>query len=91
LVADLWGSAFPTEEHDPDVPNCVFSCSKVVTSVTFSTLADRGLMNYEDKVTKYWPEFGQNGKENITVQDVMRHVKKKSIQLSSNFNFRKGD
>lgn len=22
---------------------------------------------------KYWPEFAQNGKENITIADVMRH------------------
>ena len=30
-------------------------------------------MNYTDKISSYWPEFGQNGKENITVADLMRH------------------
>ena len=30
-------------------------------------------MNYTEKIASYWPEFGQNGKENITVADLMRH------------------
>jgi len=34
---------------------------------------DRGLLDYGDKITKHWPEFGQNGKENITIADLMRH------------------
>ena len=33
----------------------------------------QGLMNYTEKISSYWPEFGQNGKENITVADLMRH------------------
>jgi len=31
-------------------------------------------MSYEDKVTKYWPEFGQGFKENVTVGDVVQHA-----------------
>ena len=34
---------------------------------------DLGLLSYEEKVCTYWPEFAQNGKENILVADVMRH------------------
>ena len=34
---------------------------------------EKGLLAYEENVTKYWPEFGQNGKENVTVADVLRH------------------
>ena len=30
-------------------------------------------MKYTEKISTYWPEFGQNGKENITVADLMRH------------------
>jgi len=36
-------------------------------------LKDKGLVKYEEKVCTYWPEFAQNGKENITVADVLRH------------------
>uniref|UniRef100_A0A0M3KGB6 Beta-lactamase domain-containing protein n=1 Tax=Anisakis simplex TaxID=6269 RepID=A0A0M3KGB6_ANISI len=36
-------------------------------------LVDRGLVKYEDLVTKYWPEFGQNGKETITIDQLLAH------------------
>lgn len=36
-------------------------------------MIDKGLLDYDEKVSKYWPEFSQNGKENITLADVMRH------------------
>ena len=38
-----------------------------------ATLFDKGLFNYEDTIAKYWPEFGQNGKENVKICDVLRH------------------
>lgn len=31
------------------------------------------MFSYDDKVSKYWPEFGKNGKENVTIADVLRH------------------
>ena len=36
-------------------------------------LFDRGLFKYEDKISKHWPEFGQNGKEDIRICDVLQH------------------
>jgi len=36
-------------------------------------LVDRGLINYEDLVSKHWPNFAQHGKEQITIEMVMRH------------------
>ena len=36
-------------------------------------LFDQGLFKYDDKVSKHWPEFGQNGKDNITISEVLRH------------------
>ena len=38
-----------------------------------SLLLLQGLMKYTEKISTYWPEFGQNGKENITVADLLRH------------------
>ena len=32
-----------------------------------------GLFEYEDKVTKFWPEFGQNGKQDVQICDILRH------------------
>ena len=36
-------------------------------------LVDRGLLSYDEPVATYWPEFGANGKDTITVRDVLRH------------------
>ena len=34
---------------------------------------DKGKMYYDDKISKYWPEFKNNGKENITIEELMKH------------------
>ena len=36
-------------------------------------LVDRGLIAYEDKVSKYWPEFSKGLKENVTIADLVQH------------------
>lgn len=36
-------------------------------------MREQGLVQYTEKVTKYWPEFGQNGKDKLTVANVMKH------------------
>ena len=49
-------------------------------------LVDRGLLDYDEKVFTYWPEFAKNGKDNIRLCDVLRH----ESGLSS-FNFMHND
>ena len=51
----------------------VFSSSKVLTSLVIAMLEDRGHLKYDQKVSDLWPEYGQHGKENTTVSQVMRH------------------
>ena len=34
---------------------------------------DRGLLSYSDPISKYWPEFGNHGKDKIRIEDVLRH------------------
>ncbi|XP_072174856.1 beta-lactamase domain-containing protein 2-like isoform X4 [Diadema setosum] len=51
----------------------VYSTTKAVTAVCIALLADRGLVEYDKPVAHYWPEFAQNGKENITVEQLMEH------------------
>ena len=36
-------------------------------------MVDKGVLDYDEKVSKYWPEFARNGKQNIRVCDVLRH------------------
>ena len=36
-------------------------------------LVDKGFLKYDEKVATYWPEFAQNDKKEITLEDVLRH------------------
>ena len=51
----------------------IFSSGKSFEAIAVATLFDKGLLNYEDTIAKYWPEFAQNGKENVKICDVLRH------------------
>ena len=51
----------------------VMSNSKTISAIIFAFLAEQGLINYNDPISKYWPEFAQNGKENLTIADMQRH------------------
>eukprot|EP01062_Namystynia_karyoxenos_P045251 TRINITY_DN33584_c0_g1_i1.p1 TRINITY_DN33584_c0_g1~~TRINITY_DN33584_c0_g1_i1.p1 ORF type:complete len:547 (+),score=124.57 TRINITY_DN33584_c0_g1_i1:67-1707(+) len=51
----------------------VFSSGKVAESLVIASLADKGLLEYDAPIARYWPEFAQNGKGGVTVQQLMRH------------------
>lgn len=50
-----------------------FSTTKGVAATIVHMLADQGLLDYDAPVIKYWPAFGQNGKERITVATALSH------------------
>ncbi len=58
----------------PDTLFCVFSCTKGITATVIHMLADRGLLDYDAPVSRYWPDFGQNGKMAITIRQVLAHT-----------------
>ena len=75
-VVDLWGGwadADRTREwaHDTVVPT--YSATKGMTATCAHLLIDRGLLDVDEPVAAYWPEFGQAGKEKITVRMVLSH------------------
>lgn len=74
-VVDLWGGV-RNEDGDPwtqDTMSVSFSTTKGAASTAIHMLVDRGLLSYDDPVVKHWPEFGQQGKENILVRHVLSH------------------
>lgn len=74
-VVDLWGGT-RTPDGDPweeDTLAMCFSTTKGVASFAFHLQADAGLIDYDERVATYWPEFAQNGKEDITVRHVLSH------------------
>uniref|UniRef100_A0A0N5AFP0 Beta-lactamase domain-containing protein n=1 Tax=Syphacia muris TaxID=451379 RepID=A0A0N5AFP0_9BILA len=75
-VVDLWGGYADSTANRKWKSNTVsmfFSSTKGICSICFAMLVDRGLVDYEDLVVKHWPEFGQNGKENITIDQLLSH------------------
>ena len=52
---------------------CIFSSGKSVAAIVVAQYVEQGLLEYNEKVHKYWPQFAQNGKENVSLADVLRH------------------
>jgi CubicO group peptidase (beta-lactamase class C family) len=75
-VVDLWGGYRDREALDPweeDTLVLVFSATKGISALTVALAHSRGLIAYDEKVATYWPEFAQNGKENVTVRQLLGH------------------
>lgn len=75
-VADLWGGFADQDAERPwqhDTMAVCFSTTKGLTATCLHILADRGLVDYQAPVAKYWPEFAQAGKEKITVYHLLTH------------------
>ncbi len=77
----LYRNAFGNRSLDPKsermTPDTIFdiaSLTKVVATTTaVMQLVQRGQVRLNDPVAKYIPEFGQNGKEDVTVRDLLTH------------------
>jgi CubicO group peptidase (beta-lactamase class C family) len=57
----------------PDALFWIFSASKPFVALLVHLLAERGQLSLDDRVASHWPEFGQGGKESITVRQVLQH------------------
>jgi CubicO group peptidase (beta-lactamase class C family) len=68
-----WSDRAGEQRWTADTGAMVFSATKAVASTVIHRLVDRGLLSYDEPVAEYWPEFGANGKADITVRDVLRH------------------
>jgi CubicO group peptidase (beta-lactamase class C family) len=76
LVVDLWGG-FLDQSSDRlwqrDTLVEVFSATKGLSAACLHVLIDRGLLDIDAPVARYWPEFAANGKGGITVAMAMSH------------------
>src|SRR5687768_18235310 len=74
LVVDLWGGIRNIATGEPweaDTMVPVMSTTKGFSSMAVALAHSRGLLDYDEKVATYWPEFAQNGKENVTVRQLL--------------------
>jgi CubicO group peptidase (beta-lactamase class C family) len=75
-VVDLWGGLAdrrPDRPWDRDTIGLVWSCTKGAVAVCAHVLVSRGLLDLDAPVARYWPEFAQAGKEDISVRLVLSH------------------
>lgn len=74
-VVNIWaGMAVPDRPWAGDTLVPVFSVTKGATALVAQILADRGLMDLEEPVALYWPEFASRGKDRVRVRDVLNHT-----------------
>jgi CubicO group peptidase (beta-lactamase class C family) len=75
-VVDLWGGVRNKRTGEPweqDTMVVVHSATKGLAAMTLAVAHSRGWLDYEERVCAYWPEFAQNGKERITVRQLLAH------------------
>src|SRR6266566_1284816 len=75
-VVDLWGGSADPASNKPWEENTithVWSCTKGATALCAHMLVSQGLLDLEAPVVRYWPEFGQAGKESIPVKMLLNH------------------
>ncbi len=75
-LVDLWGGFQDKDKTKPwqkDNLVTVYSTTKGVAAFCIALAMEKGLLKYEEKVSTYWPEFANNGKEDITVGMLMSH------------------
>ena len=77
FVMDIWAGhadANKTRPWERDTIVNVYSTTKIMTVLCTLMLVDRGQLDLDAPVAKYWPEFGQEGKENLPVRYLFSHT-----------------
>jgi CubicO group peptidase (beta-lactamase class C family) len=75
-VVDLHGGVADARRNTPwtaDTIGVIFSCTKGLMSVLAAMLVERGELDYEAPVIRYWPEFGAAGKSDVRVRHLLNH------------------
>ncbi len=77
LVVDAWAGVADRSTGRPvdgETLFPVFSCTKGVLATLIHRLVETGKLSYETRIAEVWPEFGVNGKEGITLDQVLWHT-----------------
>ena len=75
-VVDLWGGVADARSGAPwerDTVVVLFSTSKGLAAMTLALAHSRGWLDFDERVAAYWPEFAQQGKQDVTVRQLLAH------------------
>ena len=76
LVLEITGGMANSDTGDPVSDETMFvlmSSTKPVTAACLYILKDQGRLAWNDPVSKYWPEFGSQGKQGVTINHILTH------------------
>ena len=76
VMVDVWAGFADRHDVTPwtaDTMAMSFSTTKGVAATVMHRLADRGELDYDQRVAHYWPAFGASGKQQVTVRQLMSH------------------
>jgi CubicO group peptidase (beta-lactamase class C family) len=76
-VVDLWGGVADPQSGRPwaeDTLQVIFSGTKGLIAVCILILTERGQLDLDARVARYWPEFAAAGKESVLVRHVVSHT-----------------
>ncbi len=68
-----WRDKEQVVPYDKDTLQLVFSTTKGIVSIAVAMCVERDLLDYNEKVSTYWPEFAAHGKANVTVAQLLSH------------------
>jgi CubicO group peptidase (beta-lactamase class C family) len=75
-VVDLWAGLRDRVSDEPwrgDTMAVLHSTTKGLAAMVMALAHSRGWLDYDERIATYWPEFAQNGKESITVRQLLAH------------------
>ncbi|UCG04131.1 MAG: beta-lactamase family protein, partial [Candidatus Heimdallarchaeota archaeon] len=75
-VVDLWGGIRNEATGEPweeDTMVIVWSTTKGLAGLAMALAHSRGFFDYNEPISKYWPEFAQQGKDKITIRQLLAH------------------
>jgi CubicO group peptidase (beta-lactamase class C family) len=74
-VVDVAGGSFGDDggDYDEKALQLVFSTTKGITAIAAAMCVQRGLLDYDERISTYWPEFAAAGKGDITVAQLLSH------------------
>ena len=72
----MWGGWLDADHErawERDSIACVFSCTKGLAAIALLLLVDRGAVDLDAPVARYWPEFAAAGKDTLPVRYLLTH------------------
>ncbi len=76
VAVDIWAGVADRQSGrlwTDDTLQLVYSTTKGAAAICVARLVEAGLVSYDDPVATHWPEFGANGKEAVTLRQLMSH------------------